>query len=57
MSLSDEVLELAESIAAAEDRSRSWVLDKAAKIGLEQMDTPKAKALRAVGKRKSKAPK
>ncbi len=46
VSLSDETLKLADSIAAKLERSRSWVIDRAITLGLPAMDTPEAKKLR-----------
>ena len=47
VTLSPENMALADSIAEAEERSRSFVLDKAIQNGLEKMDSPAAKAIRA----------
>ena len=55
LTISDQTLAVADSVATVLDRSRSWVIDAAARAGLKQMDTPAAQALRATGKKKKKA--
>lgn len=51
VSLSPETIELADSIAEADDRSRSWVIDRAILAGLPTLDSAKAKAIRAKKKK------
>ncbi len=38
MTIDQTVLERADRLAAKQERSRSWVLEKAIQIGLDQMD-------------------
>jgi predicted transcriptional regulator len=52
VALAAETIALADSIATATDRSRSWVIDRAILAGLPTLDTPQAKALRSKKKDK-----
>jgi predicted transcriptional regulator len=45
--LSKESREIADSIAEVDERTRSYILDKAIEEGLKRLDSPKARALRA----------
>ena len=58
VSLSDETLALADSIATASERSRSWIIEKAIQLGLPSLDSPEAQKLRKErpGKRSDQFP-
>ena len=45
--ISPETLEIADSIAEADDRSRSWVFTKSVEAGLPSLDSEKAREIRA----------
>jgi predicted transcriptional regulator len=47
VSLSEEILALADSIATASERSRSWIIEKAINLGLPALDSQEARKLRS----------